>query len=94
MVAQCKEKASAASELSQVASEFSSDYRQRSPVGVACMARESWSLAAPQSSRPWGDPRYGGFDIEPSRGTASIFLLQQASKRAGLWRFHSDLCGG
>ncbi|RLK56377.1 hypothetical protein BCL79_0762 [Stenotrophomonas rhizophila] len=81
MVPQCKEKASAASELSQVASEFSSNDRQRSPVGVACMARESWSLAGLQSSRPWSDPRYGGFDIEPSR---SGLLLQQACRLGDL----------
>jgi len=81
MVPQCKEKAIATSELSQVASELNVNDRQQSPVGVACMAGESWSLAAPGASRPWSDPRYGGFDIEPSR---SGLLLQQACRRGEL----------
>lgn len=81
MVPQCKEIASATSELSQLASEFNSNDPQRSPVGVDCVARESWSLVAPKSSRPWSGPRYGGFDIEPSR---SGLLLQQACRRGEL----------
>jgi len=81
MIPQCNEKAIATSELSQVASELNVNDRQHSPVGVACMARESWSLAAPEASRPWSDPRYGGFVIEPSR---SGLLLQQACRLGDL----------